>query len=414
MIRVMKRYFYLAGTVLFVSVLAFFLSGCPNNEDLFPEYRGLNLIQDIPLSVWEPDQSSVYMNYEQVSGSGYEPPTGHDGADVYRLEINNLIPNGDFEASIVGAAPAGWTAVNGGGAVDTLEVIDQGNLGSGVASGIIDNNTMHFSLDNALDRIDFDLRDAVNGAVDGLVADASYLVRFNYRTGGQLYTELYDSSGSVYNSTFFGGENGGTTNISLTNLLEYPPSELKGPFPDITIGSSSSYYYSFGYKYTTGSGPQEGYIDNFRLIRTDIAYRLRLTLSFASDTPYPLLSGWYRFSIYVKRDPSAGTGNRFQSDRVSVGISGGGVASNGETFDESSFTNHQQYYDGVDGQDWSGWSQLKVDLFLQIPISSDDTKVMQLYVSPTDDSIGSLKKDIGSILISSPSLEMYPDGIPSE
>jgi len=102
-------------------IMAFGISTC-QQTDLFPEYRGTNLINSIPFADWTPDQTDPYMNYEQVTGTGYEPPSGHSGAEVYRLEIKNLISNGDFETSTVGAAPAGWTAYNGGGAVDTLEI----------------------------------------------------------------------------------------------------------------------------------------------------------------------------------------------------------------------------------------------------------------------------------------------------
>ncbi|RKX84217.1 MAG: hypothetical protein DRP57_06375, partial [Spirochaetes bacterium] len=144
------KLYFLGIAVLFLSALS--LSTC-KQTDLFSEYRGTNLLDGIPFTTWVPDQTGPYMNYEEESGTGCEPPSDHPGEEVYRLEIKNLIPNGDFEATTAGAAPLGWTAYNGGGTgSDTLEVIDSGNLGGGEAAGLIDNKTMHFATDNAADR----------------------------------------------------------------------------------------------------------------------------------------------------------------------------------------------------------------------------------------------------------------------
>lgn len=391
-----RRIFYIGFSFLFAMLLL--LSTC-KQIDLFPEYRGTNLIENIPLANWVPDQATTtpYMNYEQVTGTGYEPPSDHTAAEVYRLEIKNLIPNGDFETGV--SPPPGWTLFPGG---DTLEVV---NSGSGQISG----NTMHFALNDAADRVDYDTRGA-NPVTDGFLKNASYLIRFNYRTNGSLVFEFNDTANSIDWWKFYGGDNGGTNNITLTNLLEFPPGELKGSFPEQTVGDNVDYYFSFGSMDSNNSGPQEGYIDNVRLIRTDLTYKLRLDLSYQGDTAEPLISGDYRFSIYVKDDPSAGSNNRLTSNRVCIGITGGGVASVGTTFDESSFSVYRQYYNGLDGEDWSNWSKVSVDLVLQIPNSS--SRVMELSICPTDDSQGSLNMDVGSILISSPSLEMFPDGFP--
>ena len=395
-----KTKLYLLGiAVLFFSALS--LSTC-KQTDLFSEYRGTNLLDGISFTTWVPDQTGPYMNYEQVSGTGYEPPSDLPGEEVYRLEIKNLIPNGDFEATTAGAAPLGWTAYNGGGTV-TLDVIDSG-------SGQIYGKTMHFAMDNAASRVYLNLRDVSYGSADGFKADASYLIHFDYKTKNSIIFEYNTGTVDQYTTRWKGGGgiNGSLSNPSITNTINFPASEIEGAFPDITANMDNQYY-SFG---SLEQGQvQEGYVDNFRLIRTDLSYKLRLHLNYADDTVEPLISGYYRFSIYVKEDPSVGTiYNRFASDRVCIGITGGGVSSDGTGFDESSFSNYTQYYNGQDGQDWSAWTKISVDLALQIPNSS--SRAMELSICPTDDSKGSLNMDVGSILISSPSLEMFPDGFP--
>ncbi len=387
-----------------IALILFSLFAC-NNGNLFPEYENTNLLSTTEKSLssdqWQADQSSAYMNYEAVSGTGYEPPEGHSDATVYRLEIKNLIPNGDFETSTVGSAPNGWSATNGGGAADTLEVIDSGN--------IINDKTMHFKVDNAADLIIYHLRDSNYGVSDGLLEGASYLIRYDYRTGGQLFFEYNDTISSLYFWSFYGGPNGEKPS-SLSNIIEFPPAHLYGDFPDIAVGSASDYNYVFGSLNSSNSGPQEGYIDNVRLVRTDITYKLRLRLS-TNDTVHPLVSGTYRFSLYIKNDPSAGTDNRFQTDRITIGIQGGGIGGEEQTFDDSSYSKFETYYNGENGSDWSNWTEIHVDCFVQIPenISNSD-KILELTVCPTDDQQGPLNLDVGSILISSPSLTMSPEG----
>ncbi len=399
----MKSIITITGITILFAIFA-----CKPLGDLFSEYRNTNLLSDSAKSFsssdWTPDQDTTYMNYEEVSGTGYEPPDGFGNATVYRLEIKNLIPNGDFEASTAGSAPNGWIAVNGGGGTDTLQVVNSGD-------GQISGKTMYFKTNNSADRMDFNIRDTTTGATDGFLTNASYLVRYDYRTDGQLYFEYNDTSISKYSWTFYGGPNGERPS-SITNLIEFPPASIYEDFPDITVGSATTYNFTFGSLDTTKSGPQEGYIDNFRLVRTDITYKLRLTLA-TEDTLQPLISGWYRFSIYVKRDPSAGSNNRFQCDRITLGISGGGISESGGeiTFDESTYSNYAVYYDGQDDENWSNWSLLSVDCFVQIPENIPETEAtLQLSITPTDDTHGALNMDVGSILISSPSLVMSPDG----
>ncbi len=395
-------------------ILSLFTYGC-NNTDLFSEYENTNLLsatsRELSPNQWTTDQTSTYMTYEAVSGTGYEPPVDHSDARVYRLEIKNLIPNGDFEASTVGTAPNGWSVANNGGLADTLEIIDAGNLGSGVAAGLINDKTMHFSVDDASDLVIYNLRDANYGVSDGFLGSASYLIRYDYRTAGQLFFEYNDTINSLSYWPLYGNSNQ-TRPSDLTNLIQFPPDPSKGNFPDpdITVESASDYNYVFGSLDPANSGPQEGYIDNIRLIRTDITYKLKLNLS-VNDTIHPLISGTYRFSLYIKRDPSAGTGNRFQTNRVTIGIQGGGIGGEETSFDESLYSIFKTYYDGEGGMDWSNWTQIYVDCFVQIPENlSNSTQILELTICPTDDQHGASNMDVGSILISSPSLVMSPTG----
>ena len=69
-------------------------------------------------------------------------------------------------------------------------------------------------------------------------------------------------------------------------------------------------------------------------------------------------------------------------------------------------------YEALTNGNWSVWSQIYTDLFVQIPTDLGDTPVLELSIIPSDDTQGALSTDIGSILISAPVLEFFPDGFP--
>ncbi|GAH76516.1 unnamed protein product, partial [marine sediment metagenome] len=173
--------------------------------------------------------------------------------------------------------------------------------------------------------------------MDGFVQNSFYLIRFDYRTESALIFEFNDETASLSWWKIFGGIDGGAAGMSFDNIVAFPPGKLEGKFPNETVGSAANYDYTFGSLDLNNSQPQEGYIDNFRLIKTDISHKIRLFLSRSGDTLEPLISGSYRFSVYVKVDPSAGTINRFSAGRVTLGITGGSIDDGEGNFAESSF-----------------------------------------------------------------------------
>jgi hypothetical protein len=351
-----------------------FLWTC-KNENPFSEYDGTNLISETLLSQWLVDDD-FYMDFTDASGT-CSPPSEFPQNPVYRLEIINLVPNGDFETGAV----TPWTTSGG-----TLSI----HNGSYVIAG---SNTMYFNAGDADNKIYVDIG---TQAADSFVQGANYLIRYQYRTGNNIVFEFNRDITTEYADTktwqIWGGVNGASSNPLWSNIVDFPSSELEGSYPDIKAGSSSSYFYYFG-SVTLSAQSQSGYIDNIRLMRTDITQRVRLYLGI-HDTSLTIVPGSYRFSVYVQTDPAAGTDNRFEASSVTLGIE-----SDYLKFDYEAFT------DGTDG-DWSGWTKLNFDFYLD-PVYNDT--IIELFICPCDETQGDLSFDIGSILISSPALELLVD-----
>ncbi|MGA2977031.1 MAG: hypothetical protein ABSF77_17120 [Spirochaetia bacterium] len=378
---------------------ALLLAGCAPATDPFASYRGVNLIAGISLSKWAADQGAAYMTFEPVSAAA---PSG-GSTDVYRLEIRDLVPDGDFEQSAVGLGANGWTAINGGGLPDTLEVID------GAAAHAISGHTMHFSTNQVADLISFDLRGATWGARDGFLANATYNLLFEYRTDAPLVFE-YHTRTSLPDSQICtwrvgGGASGATSDPSFDNLNEFPGALYAGQ-SEIAVDGESNALCAFGSIDPTLGQPQEAYIDNFRVVRTDIPCRARLLLHRQGDTSQPLLAGQYTFSVYVRSDPDVGTiPDRFASSSVSLGMLRRTPVST-DTVVTSGW--QQAFQNGQDGLDFSSWTKLSIPLEAEETDPGNSATTLELSVGPTDDTHGAEGKDCGSILISSPSLELVP------
>ena len=376
------------------------LVGCGPVTDPFAAYRGVNLIADIPLSRWATDQGPAFMTYEAVTSAA--PPIG--SADVYRLEIRNMVGDGDFEQSPVASGANGWIDVNNGGGADTLEVI------GGAAAHAISGNTMHLATDHPADLISFDLRDATWGARDVFLSNASYNLLFDYRTNGPLVFEYHTAASlpdqALHSWQLGGGAGGSMQNASFDNLNAFPGASLAGQ-SEITVGAEASAECSFGSIDPLSFHPsQEAFIDNFRVVRTDIESRARLLLKREGDTPQPLVPGQYTFSVYVRSDPDVGTTpNRFAAHRISLGILRSTTVTTGTVVT----TGWQKAFrEGEGGLDFSAWTKLSITLEAgeTDPGASDST--LELSICPTDDTLGAAGKDCGSILVSTPSLELNP------
>ena len=305
-------------TTLAASVaLSLFILSCEQPYD-FSEYKGTNLIagQGLAGGDWEPDREAPYITYEQVTDTdpGWPgSPPGGDGEAVYRLELQNLFPDGDFEAATVGDRPADWDETPG---VTTAEVIDN--------AASIDGQSLSLAFDSG-EAVFSDLEAALGDTGDAFVENASYRFLFEFTTGGSaIGAELNDGGGQ--SKTDYSWTISRPSGADDTTLLRFPNDV--GFAPNNVIQPDGRYnFVSFGGNSADASvGFSDVVVDNFRIVRDDIPLFLRLGVpKSASGRPDIVGGGTYTFRIYVRDDPTthdttAGGGNRFRAGALSVAL----------------------------------------------------------------------------------------------
>jgi hypothetical protein len=355
-------------------VILWTVSGCGN--DPFYDFRGVNLISgSFSDPAWAVDPSDTYMTFE-ASGESFT-----DGTPAYRLEINNLFSNGDFEASAAGTQPPNWAPAGPGAASDAYSVAANG----------IQGNSLSFNIASNQDRLSFDL---AAGSGDGLMG-LTYIVKLDFNIAQNQLALSYND----------GGKDNTSWKISATNDVTLPfPPQQDPPNPEFSVESpAAGQFYSVNT--VDASAVRSGYVDNIRMVRTDIPVRLRCVVQFSSAGRPDLVPGRYKFTIFVKNDSTVTpvTANRFPARGVSIAVDG---ASDGSF----SYIESPALALPTDtGADWSGWTEVSgTFMAASIPDTSlPDSPMLQLSISPTDVS-NAYTYDVGSILIAGPRLEFIP------
>ncbi|MDC7233160.1 MAG: hypothetical protein PQJ58_07995 [Spirochaetales bacterium] len=407
-------------------------------EQLFTEYDDQSFLSTTSLSSdnWQlmPDYSfesgttaNDYMDYSLISSTG-----GPEGGPVYRLEIKNLLENGDFEDTTASPDWDPWFVYDEINNIENpvivapteISVIDTG------VNEVIDNRTVKFVMANDF-RLTFRIpSNFINPST--YVGGKSYLFSMDYRTSSNELNIFFEpnwdatNGGSLdsYSFTAFGGQDGVEEDPNSIYLNTYPPldpstTSPEGPniFTAINTGTSPV---EDSLTFAT-SGSQSGYFDNFTVMRDsygDFDLRLRLKLPTDHREDLPLIAGYYRFSVWVKQAALPEI-NMYHADRVELGITGY------DTVNNSNFEEYRVYYkdsklfdlysqrDGAvhDGSWSSEWVQLvfETDDTVQLPDESNSyASVMELTIAPSNpgstDS-GWNRLSPGAIYISEPKLE---------
>ncbi len=416
-----KRVFYIVLFPLVIILASAFFAAAGSCSLVWSDYIGVNLIADRGFNSWNADrEEAYYMNFEHPEEASALVidglPAGTTEDAVYRLEIPNLMPNGDFEASntttdadtgTAGIQPQNWS--ENGGAIDPAtsyyyEIFDSDGSPEKASSSLaMYGNTFYFTTTKE-EQIPYDL----STIADGFIADATYAVRFDLSSTYATNYEYNDGVSDSYNATPWIFEKSETYDIRT-----FPPPLLD---PQFTAAAGGGYFSIGLLDDSTAESLQSGYIDNIRIVRSDIrscAYILVPTEGEGSTSP-KLLDGTYSFSVYVRKDPTNTTGtdpvnNRMPVTAVSI-CAGYRVGENGETIPFSSpavFT-AADYEDG-----WAAWTNVTTYVDLKLSqIYGDGTAYLELMITPTDTSAAGAARDAGSVLIAAPRLEFLPGGAP--
>ena len=371
-----------------LAALVLALSGCPWAADPLADYDGLELITR-SFADWVTDPSlsaapAAYVNVE-VAAAG----DGETGDDAYRLEVLNLYEDGEFADGTVG----NWTVV----AAATAGI-------SGTTE--IDGYTLQVATISSPDYAQLQLR--AGSVTDGFLDGGSYIVRFDYRSDDLVTFSYHNGLDDLDFWDFYGSEDGNATGASIANTVEFPPATviIDESFPLLSPSDANgeNYYLAFG----TLNGDHnafEVFVDNLRLVRSDVRPGIRLMVA-ADDPTLPLVSASYVFSVYVKLDGSVATvDNRNDAEAVTLTMTGGQVGSDGEFSGEGTSYLARDVF-APDPATWSDWTLLSIES-QQMQIATGTDFGLELSVVAGDVvSSGGLDLDPGSLLISSPSLQL--------
>jgi hypothetical protein len=385
----------------------FGVAGCDTGTNPFSEWDGEDWLSNSRFdsgnwsveqvamtgSSWEELESvnATYITYETVSTSAAQStnglPTGASAASIRRLEIPNLMPNGDFEAGTTG-----WT--NNG--ADTLTVTS--------GTDAINGETLRYAIGLNLDAtVEFQLDAATNGLKDAFVGN-DYSVWADVKFNTDSLWSYYDGGTNEFSTFFVTDPSPGATDPAFEFAEQGSLNEIAKD------DTASDHYFAFGTHLPEQGRPQDIYVDNLRIARDDLRSYLTLALSQSqndSDKP-ELISGTYTFSIFVRFDPTHTNEGTTTGDNVSNRFLPEAVTLEMRVADANGTHTLLRNSHSAAG-DWSAWTEISVQGFVQFNAAGvdTDTERLELAVSPTDFA-GTNGQAPGSILIAAPSLTYKP------
>ncbi|MFQ3621039.1 MAG: hypothetical protein SNJ78_08850 [Spirochaetales bacterium] len=362
-ILVRRALLFLGKVLLSLGILLGALSCSP--VDQFSEYRGVNLLEGISLSNWQLDPDNpTYLLYENAGVTA-----GYNQTEAYRLRTINLFPNGDFESFTVGASPDFPWNLQGAGSAFT---IIQG-------TSAIQSKSLQYNLISSEHYITFPL----SSLTDGFLTNTPYTFRFHLKFTTSTLSFDINTSSADYQTYFLKIQKPNNEKAFYLYPEDFPESPLA---QYVERQSSESLLFYLNTRLDRKEA-QSGYIDNIRFLRSDLLYRIHLTLNKNEPNRLPLPSGSYRFSFYVKQDFQVGANNVLPASRISFGIGSAAKAMAAPSVES----------------DWS----LVSEVFHNLQIDPGST--LTLWISATDFT-NDFTRDCGSILISNPVLEFLPEG----
>ena len=378
----------------------------------YKSYLGENLIADTSMgdlssSRWTRQPGGSYILVSPVSLSDPSLLSGLPGATaVYRIEIPNLLINGNFENDT--AIVSDWIVS------DTSATAESFTSQAGIPA--LSGKSLHVKIDKNQSRVDLDLYTALSVPP---VTNGMYVFRYDYRTAASLLCQVRSENAitavDAQSWKLGGGINGSETDPLITNLNSFAEATQSGEslqeFPELM----NPRYFSFGTYYDgdsfIGDDTQKGisldiYVDNFRILRSDIRPGLALTLT-GEDGTLPLVSGTYRLSIYVRRDgqkeAAAGIeGMFYPAESFTLEVSSTAAVDLRMLDDFSPVFQAAAEWDET-------WTELAVEFKVQFPENAaSNEKTLTFTLSPVSAEGYPQDLDAVSILASAPRLELLP------
>lgn len=421
------------------------LLGCTLNTDYFGEYRGVNLLGNYdfdatdggtpkwgtttlgldpafpaadPFMRWHRIGASAVVSDNVADASAGTPTVGPDGVSpAFRLEVRNLVPNGDFESSTTpeggNVAESWWSLTDIGG----TSMGSPGVTFTSTPTTITDRGMIWVSTQNG-DQLRLDLRNTVfpvGASPPAFWFASGYRFRLdliNNKDTGQVGISLLGSdSGAGTNNLFQSRSDwtvptqnpdlsSNTTDVfSASESFFFPAQTLPtDPIPDRIV--------AFGALRATDT-PPDVMIDNLRLLPDRDSLSVKASLTSLSSGTLQLLpgskDGMYNLIVSIMDDPLAGSNNRFFAKVFSMKVN---IREKGGTRRLPPMT----FIRPATG--WSSWTTVTFPFgadFVDRDSDLGGTPALEVFFSPTYLSpLPASGVDVGTILISRPVLTFNP------
>ncbi|THB65557.1 MAG: hypothetical protein D6B26_03680 [Spirochaetaceae bacterium] len=324
-----------------------------------------------------------------------DPALGAGYTNAARLEMPNLMPNGDFEAAL----GAEWDAA-----------LFTGTFADG-AAGVgyeINQNVLNVDSNATDDRADFALSNLTGGQPPH---GSTLFVRYDIRSDGFPLNRLQLHNGASTDALQ-------TLNASGLSAVAAP---LAFPIDYFTGITEEDADIRSTFTISASSDPTPtmamvggllddqgtlltGSIDNLRVGRADVRSYIRARVPALANEDLRIISGSYTFSFEVRRDPTADLDdagkepNRFPSTGISVELFAA---------DSSASMNGKEIT--LDWDDLANWTEVSLNFGgFQVPAGLDDDEIaMEIRIYSNNPHNYERTSDVGSILIRNPKLELY-------
>lgn len=349
------------GVSAIVIALSLVMTGCPTSVD-WSDFRGVNLIEgrhfgadDGTGLVWG-SISGDFVRFEEASSDA--PPLPSEvspTASVYRLELLNLIPNGDFEDSSVTDPFTHWTETgNSNAEIVTADSFNSSPEADGIPLvALHGDRVLSLNFEDRLARYFIDLRSTGPLTVPGaFAASAQFALFVDFRTSyenfsltlnrpvtGVIPTGADETDEQNDLQINRGDSTGATTTYRYPGALEDDPAQASPARNTMTVPEDAgASLFSFGGATFTAGQRNQLIADNIRLVRSDLEHGIRVVVPQFDDPLQPgrpdlVAGGRYTFSVWIGRDTTTGSANRFDPEFLTVRIAAHDTdVSNGDTF----------------------------------------------------------------------------------
>ncbi len=401
------RYFTLTALIAGVAATVLVFVGCNTGSD-FDEFSGVNLIasQNFESNEWSFADGLLTGTTDPVTGevaaidhvaftaTAESGPTGVTDT-VYRLEVRNLLPNGDFEDGTLVHNGTPWVEGTTDGSVASANAALAGTPIAGTQS-------LELAFDSSLVYYALDLTGAL---LDGFISDASYSFRFLTNTNREEFNMEMNNASGAGDASDADTQNQFSVVIPLSledTTTRVPIVGESGAVPTINtqneITANASFVnLSFG-GYFTQVASIAGRFDNIGIVRSDKNYYLRLPVTLgATGRPNLASAGSYTVSVWVKEDPTTS----FTPSHVSLGIDNTPDGPGGEFATEIELTGDLTQWQEV-STSFNGFSFDAVG-------AVDSTVILEVLIEIGASEGDSILTEPGSLLVAGPGLEWSSD-----